>query len=197
MSCVGQHFTINPIITRRRIMAKRSTWLLISLCLVALLAGNVYAAPIVTFSVSGSSGDWSLDFSVTNTGGTNDIYFFGVKLPAVDITSIPTGWTTYGDFNTVGFGGPDILFNNNWILYSFPDVNHVQPGRHSAVLWRTIFQPRRRPWYPGLLLPMAGLTLAATTLIPQVILGLATRWAPHPCPPASCCSARDLSVWQH
>lgn len=114
-------------------MAKRSGWFLISFCLVALLAGNVSAAPIVVFNVSGSPGDWTLDFSVTNTlGGTNDIYFFGVKLPANDITGIPTGWDTWGDVNLVLVGGPDIVFNNNWLFYFSPfyepDINLIQPG---------------------------------------------------------------------
>ena len=72
--------------------------MVLALSLVALLAGNIYAAPIVTASLSGSSGDWTLNFSVNNTlGGSNDIYFFGVNIvnefPNSTITGEPTGWT--------------------------------------------------------------------------------------------------------
>jgi hypothetical protein len=113
-------------------MARRSTWLLISLCLVALLAGNVYAAPIVTFSVSGVSGNYSLDFSVTNTlGGTNDIYFFGVQLPARDITGSPPGWdpNAWPTWNNSGFGGSNTTYNNNWIDFSLNGPTTIQPGQ--------------------------------------------------------------------
>ena len=90
-------------------MARRSGWLLISFCLVALLAGNVYAAPSVAFKVSGSSGNWTLDFSVTNTlGANNNIYFFGVLLPAPDITATPSGWHAYpGSYKTFINSGPN------------------------------------------------------------------------------------------
>jgi hypothetical protein len=107
-------------------MAKRSGWFLISFCLVALLAGNVYAAPIVSFSVSGSSGDWTLDFSVTNTlGDANNIYFFGVQLPARDITASPTGWDPdqWTSWNNSGYGGSSINYNNNWISFGGEILN--------------------------------------------------------------------------
>jgi hypothetical protein len=109
-------------------MAKRSGWFLISFCLVALLASNVYAAPIVSFNVSGSPNDWTLDFSVTNTlGDSNNIYFFGVQLPATDITANPSGWGNYGSWSPSGFGGSRINYNNIWLTYDYFGVA-VQNG---------------------------------------------------------------------
>jgi hypothetical protein len=105
-------------------MAKRSGWVLIACCLVAFLAGNVYAGPIVSFDVSGSSGDWTLDFSVTNTlGGSNYIYFFGVELPARDITGSPSGWNPnmHISWDNAGLGGSNITYNNVWINGSILD----------------------------------------------------------------------------
>jgi hypothetical protein len=98
---------------------KKILGLLVLFSLVALLAGNVYAAPIVTYTISGSSGDWTLDFSVTNNlGDNNNIYFFGVQLPARDITASPSGWDpdAWPSFNPSDYisGGPNIDYNNNW-----------------------------------------------------------------------------------
>ena len=80
-----------------------------------------FGMPIVTYDVSGSSGSWALNFSVTNNlGGTNDIYFFGVQLPARSILQSPTGfdsdfWTSW---TNVYYGGSDKVYNNNWIDFS-------------------------------------------------------------------------------
>ena len=88
---------------------------MISFCLVALLAGTVYAAPTVSFNVSGSSGDWTLDFSVTNTlGDSNDIYFFGVDLPA-GITASPSVWDPSASWNNSLNGGSSTNYNNVWL----------------------------------------------------------------------------------
>lgn len=82
----------------------------------------------VTYTVSGSSGAWILDFSVTNNlNAGQDVYLFGVLLPAQDIVASPAGWTncvhscTATTLNTVSggpagidLGGPNITFNNLW-----------------------------------------------------------------------------------
>src|SRR5258708_10871209 len=63
----------------------------------------------VSFTASGSAGNWLLDFSITNNlGGTNDIYLFGVRLPARNEVGTPTGWdpnTSPGGLNWFGYGG--------------------------------------------------------------------------------------------
>jgi hypothetical protein len=89
---------------------------------------GAFASPVgVSYTVSGSSGDWTLDFSVTNnvTAGQN-VYFFGVSLPAQDIVGTPAGamagcsscvsgtWNPYAN----GFGGPNTTYNNVWISFS-------------------------------------------------------------------------------
>ena len=47
-----------------------------------LTAGAAYAGPVVSYSVFGSAGNWTLDFSVTNNlnPADMDIYFFCVEL---------------------------------------------------------------------------------------------------------------------
>jgi hypothetical protein len=86
------------------------------------------AAPVdVTFTTSGSPGDWVYDFSVTdNLGGTNDLYFFGVQAPAIDIINQPAGWTP-GDIpwdNSIR-GGSSTVYNNNWCC----NFGGITPGQ--------------------------------------------------------------------
>jgi hypothetical protein len=96
------------------------------LCLAASLA---QASPVdVTETISGSSGAWVYDFSVTNNlGGTNDVYAFGVELPTANETGIPSGWGNYGSYNPQGAGGPNISFNNVWISPNLSTVI-IAPG---------------------------------------------------------------------
>jgi len=92
-----------------------------------------FAGPLVTYTTSGSSGNWLLDFSITNTLGVNnlDIYLFAIVNPdsGTAITSPTANWTYYNDiqFNPALYGGPDIQFNDAWqnILY-IPDM--IQNG---------------------------------------------------------------------
>jgi hypothetical protein len=112
--------------------------MVLALSLVALLAGNIYASPLVTASLSGSSGDWTLNFSVTNTlGGSNDIYFFGVNIvnefPNSTITGAPTGWTPNLPsvlWTNSGFGGSSTQYNDNWLDQNDNDSNAIKPGQN-------------------------------------------------------------------
>lgn len=89
---------------------------------IALLASSLVtgamAAPLVDYTVSGVSGNYALDFSVTNNLGSGQgLYFFGVKLGARDIVASPSPfnpntWTTW---QNSGFGGSFTVYNNNWI----------------------------------------------------------------------------------
>jgi len=133
-------------------MGKRSGWFLISLLLVALLAGNVYAAPIVSFNVSGSSGNWTLDFSVKNTlGGSNEIYFFGVELPTRNITASPSGWdpNEWTSWNNSALGGSSINYNNNWITNStiVNPISNNQTFSGFDVLDTEATAPTSVPWF--------------------------------------------------
>ena len=83
--------------------------------LVGAARANVVDA---TYTVSGSAGNWVYDFSFTNNiGGSNQIYFLGIKLPATDIVGSPTGW---GGLTIVGSpdGGTGTSYNNNWCVNS-------------------------------------------------------------------------------
>ncbi|MFY9234123.1 MAG: PEP-CTERM sorting domain-containing protein [Fimbriimonadaceae bacterium] len=92
-----------------------------------LASATAMAAPNVTVALSGSSGNWTMDFSVENTLGVNnmDIYFFGVQLSARDITGSPTTWdpNTWTSWDNSGFGGSSTIYNNNWI--NFNNVNDL------------------------------------------------------------------------
>jgi hypothetical protein len=94
------------------------------ICLALLgAAALATAAPTVSYSVSGTSGDYTLDFSVYNNmfGTSQDIYFFGVQLGARNITGSPTDYdpNVWPTWNNASYGGSSTIYNNNWIDLSF------------------------------------------------------------------------------
>lgn len=99
----------------------------------ALTAGVAYAGPVdVTYSVSGSAGNWVLDFSVSNNlnPSTMGIYFFGVELDTGrNIVGSPTNfdpdaWSTW---DNTGYGGSATIYNNNWIDFA-SNYTSILPG---------------------------------------------------------------------
>src|SRR5260370_40084161 len=90
----------------------------------------------VSFTASGSAGNWLLDFSITNNlGGTNDIYLFGVRLPARNEVGTPTGWdpnTSPGGLNWFGYGGSQTKYKN--LLRTLP------PARYRAAQLRVLLR---------------------------------------------------------
>lgn len=88
------------------------------LALLGTLA-TAQADPVdVTYTISGSAGNWLLDFSVAdNLGGTNNLYLFGVFLPARDIAGSPTGWdpNAIGSYSPGFYGGSSTNYDNLWI----------------------------------------------------------------------------------
>lgn len=80
-----------------------------------------HADPFVTYTATGSAGNWTLDFTLTNNlGGTNALYLFGVELPTVNVADSPTGWTIYGTYyNNYQYTGQgtNISYNNIWGAY--------------------------------------------------------------------------------
>lgn len=89
-------------------------------------AGLSVAAPIVTETVTGTSGNYTLDFTVQNNlGNTNDIYFFGVLIDSGrDIVDSPSGYNpnTWMTWNNSSFGGSNLTYNNNWIDLSYSNL---------------------------------------------------------------------------
>ena len=92
--------------------------------LVLATATGAYANPVdVSVTTSGSSGNWTYDFAVTdNLGGSNNVYFFGVSAPSANNTASPSGWNNWGGTwsaaDSSSYGGPAIDFNDTWITWS-------------------------------------------------------------------------------
>jgi hypothetical protein len=95
-----------------------------------LLSATASAEPIVNYSLTGESGNWLLDFAVTNTLGVEGlgIYFFGVRLPEHDPLASPTGWDSEvsREWTNTNLGGSSTLYNNNWITN--PGGNDIDMG---------------------------------------------------------------------
>lgn len=99
-----------------------------ALCILVIAASaSVFADPVgVTYTVSGSAGDWTLNFSVTNNVVAGQVvFFFGVLLPGQSIAGSPSGWgnstratgsTWNPALDPIGelTGGPNINFNDIW-----------------------------------------------------------------------------------
>ena len=88
------------------------------------LGGSLLAQPEVSYTSSGSSGDYTLDFTVQNNLNPGmDIYYFGVLLSQPNITGSP------GDFgsaaigwNNASAGGSSIVYNNIWLDNSYSSL---------------------------------------------------------------------------
>ncbi len=96
-----------------------------------LTAGAAYAGPVVSYSVSGSAGNWTLDFSVTNNlnPADMDIYFFGVELDTGrNIAGSPAGYdpNIWGTWDNTAAGGSSTIYNNIWIEFNY---NLLLPGQ--------------------------------------------------------------------
>jgi hypothetical protein len=92
----------------------------LTVCL-STLSTDLLAQPVVNYTVSGTSGNYTLDFTINNTTpGTQgfDIYFFGVLVDGVASGS-PSGYNSsyYSTIHAVEADGPAFNwpFNNTWI----------------------------------------------------------------------------------
>lgn len=94
---------------------KATPRLLVAVALSAgLLVGSTSEASAqigVDYALSGSAGNWILDFTLSNTtvGFNQQAYFMGVLLPTGSVTGLPTGYYAYG-----GFTG----YNLTWLTNS-------------------------------------------------------------------------------
>ena len=81
------------------------------------------AQPVqVNYTVSGSAGNWLLDFSVFNNIGPGGqrLYFFGTSLGtgASAVVASPASfnvWNSGAAWSNVGYGGSSTAYDNNWI----------------------------------------------------------------------------------
>jgi hypothetical protein len=88
--------------------------------------------PTVTYGVSGTSGNYTLNFNVQNNLLTGEgwLYFFGVLMPGRDITGSPASWNpdTWTSWNNSGYGGSSTVYNNVWIGNSGGGAGSISPG---------------------------------------------------------------------
>ena len=100
----------------------------------AICSGEVResnAGPIdVSYTVSGSPGNYDLDFSVTNNmleWPTQNVYFFGVRLSVSDITASPVPFADrHSGWNFFNYGGSATELNNTW--QAGPTLGALLPG---------------------------------------------------------------------
>jgi hypothetical protein len=85
-----------------------------------------YGPPVnfdVNYSVSGSSGNWLINFSVTNnTSANTGIYFFDVLLPSTDIVGSPPNWA-YAPFDNPWVMPDGLSYNNPWCVNGCGNIN--------------------------------------------------------------------------
>jgi len=98
------------------------TWKPVLICAIALGgAWSAIADPItVGYLATGSAGDWTLDFVVSNNlvgAPDQDLYFFGVALSAPDVVGSPSDYdpTAIPTWDNSGLGGSSTLYNNVWV----------------------------------------------------------------------------------
>lgn len=107
---------------------QHATLILAALTLLLGDVGQAKAEPIVSYTANGSTGDWTLDFSVENPlGGTNDIYFFGVDVANSTLVGIPAGWELHSSpWSNQPYGGSSTNYDDNWISAS--NGSDIIPG---------------------------------------------------------------------
>ena len=111
-----------------------------SFALLALsIVGAASAAAVnVSYTVSGTSGAYVLDFSVNNNiAAGQNLYFFGVKLGNRNIVGSPTGYdpNRWPWWENSSFGGSSTRYDNVWIDTSFSHLGYgsTQSGFQVAV----------------------------------------------------------------
>lgn len=110
----------------------KSRLMFVAAAVVAASLASAQRMPSVSYTVSGSSGNWLLDFSVTNNffSGEGSFYFFGVKLDSGrNIAGSPGVWdpNAWTSWDNTAYGGSSTVYNNNWIELSFSS-DMVDPG---------------------------------------------------------------------
>ena len=96
----------------------KNAWRLAFLALLLPICG--LAIPVsMTYTVSGTPGDYTLDFSLTNNIPAADgmaVYFFGVQLSDSGSMGVPNSdWGAYAlSWSISGEGGSSLLYNDLW-----------------------------------------------------------------------------------
>lgn len=98
---------------------KRLIFGLAFLVMSSIAANDSHAGPVfVSYTVSGTPGNYDLDFSVTNnmTAWHQNVYLFGVSLSGFDVASSPPPFFSLGatTLNFAFYGGSNTSYNTNW-----------------------------------------------------------------------------------
>jgi len=128
---------------------------------IAIFSNNSYAAIIdVSYSYSGTEGNYLLDFKVTNnmpvqTGENSGqyLYFFGVDMAYDASQGIPTGWEDWTDgngghtWNNFSYGGSDTDYPTTWFTDYFFDKGIAPGGSLSGFTVHSSFLPDTIHYY--------------------------------------------------
>ncbi|QKK09875.1 MAG: PEP-CTERM sorting domain-containing protein [Planctomycetota bacterium] len=108
-------------------------------------------APSVSYSVSGTSGAYVLDFSV---GASFDdqmgIYFFGVVVDTGrNIAGSPAGWdpNAWSSWDNSPYGGSSTIYNNIWIDNTVVGIQDGQTLSGFQVNYTGASAPASVDWY--------------------------------------------------
>jgi hypothetical protein len=122
--------------------------------LLLIFSSWVQAGPIVTYTVSGTTNNWILDFSITNSLNVPnlDLYQFGIAEGTGEIVGSPTNWAPLLD-NPINIGttfptAPD-LFVNIWTA-DIPNGGLIKSGETvSGFIVRSTssLMPQSVEWY--------------------------------------------------
>lgn len=130
--------------------------------IVAAAVGVATADPVdVAYSVSGSAGNWTLDFSVTNNlnPADMDVYFFGVYLDTGrNIAGSPSGFdpNVWSSWNNAPYGGSNIDYNNNWIDFTYANLLPGQTLSGFQALYTGASAPTSVNWFAFGFSPSGG-----------------------------------------
>jgi hypothetical protein len=133
---------VNNEIIGGQTMKRYLLLILFSVSLV-LVGTNAFAAPVeVNYSLSGSPGNWTYNFSVTNNAGVNnlDLYFWGVNLPSATITGGLPNWS---------YSGPYDGANLTWLDYGVSLIDMIHNGETKSgflVSDTSLVAPTAVPW---------------------------------------------------
>ena len=127
---------------------------LVAAALVTAAGAAAAAKPVdMTFTVTGTPGDWTLNFDVANnmTGTDLSLYFVGVAVDGGTVAGNPLDFssTAYPTWNNVVYGGSDFTYNGVWINNGHVDyagqnlggflVNTTSVAAPTSVEWFAFF----------------------------------------------------------
>jgi hypothetical protein len=114
------------------------------------LAGAASAAAVnVSYTVSGTSGAYVLDFSVNNNISSGQgVYFFGVQLSSSSIVNspsrnfVPNAW-----WDNSPYGGSSTIYNNNWLNWLDSGVTYGSTVSGFQVAISDLTPPTSVQWF--------------------------------------------------